>query len=102
MTEFQEKIFNQLEKVPPGKVTTYGQLAERAGSPGASRAVGTAMKKDVASDYPCWRVVGADGSLHESAFGGPDDQREKLKEEGVEFADTETVDLERSLFQHRS
>lgn len=99
MTEFQEKLFNQLEKIPEGKVTTYGQLAELVGSSGASRAVGNAMKKDVAADYPCWRVVGSDGSLHVSAYGTEDDQREKLKEEDVPFQNESTVDLETALYQ---
>lgn len=94
LTDFQENLFGALENVPEGKVVSYGQLAELAGSPGASRAAGSAMKKDVAADYPCWRVVGADGSLHESAFGGPDAQREKLEEEGVTFEDENTVDLD--------
>jgi len=99
MTEFQEKLFNQLENVPEGKVTTYGQLAELVGSSGASRAVGNAMKKDVAADYPCWRVVGSDGSLHVSAYGSEDDQREKLTEEGVPFKNETTVDLDAALFK---
>jgi O-6-methylguanine DNA methyltransferase len=99
MTEFQEKLFNQLEEIPTGNVTTYGQLAELVGSSGASRAVGNAMKKEIAADYPCWRVVGSDGSLHESAFGDADDQREKLKEEGVTFVDEETVDLDECLYE---
>lgn len=99
MTEFQEKLFNQLEDIPAGKVTTYGQLAELVGSSGASRAVGNAMKKEIAADYPCWRVVGADGSLHVSAYGDEDDQREKLKEEGVTFEDEDTVDLDACLYE---
>lgn len=96
LTDFQENLFGALETVPEGKVVSYGQLADMAGSPGASRAAGSAMKKDVAADYPCWRVVGADGSLHESAIGGPDAQREKLEAEGVTFKDEETVDLDAS------
>lgn len=99
MTEFQEKLFTQLEEIPAGQVTTYGQLAELVGSAGASRAVGNAMKKDIAADYPCWRVVGSDGSLHMSAFGDENEQREKLQEEGVVFKNENTVDLEESLYE---
>lgn len=99
LTDFQEKIFSKLNEVPEGKVVTYGQLAELVGSAGAQRAVGSAMKKDVAGDYPCWRVVGADGSLHESAVGGPEEQRRRLKEEGATFADEDTVDLDASQYQ---
>lgn len=99
LTDFQERLFGALEEVPKGKVVSYGQLAEMAGSSGASRAAGSAMKKEVAADYPCWRVVGADGSLHESAIGGPEEQRKRLEEEGVEFADAETVDLDASGYE---
>lgn len=99
LTDFQERLFGALENVPEGKVVSYGQLADMAGSSGASRAAGSAMKKDVAADYPCWRVVGADGSLHESAVGGPEEQRERLEDEGVEFADENTVDLDASGFE---
>jgi len=96
LTDFQQNLFSTLEEVPEGQVVSYGQLAELAGSPGASRAAGSAMKKDVAAEYPCWRVVGADGSLHESAVGGPEEQRSRLKEEGVTFKDEDTVDLDES------
>jgi methylated-DNA-protein-cysteine methyltransferase-like protein len=99
LTDFQERLFGALEEVPEGKVVSYGQLAEMAGSSGASRAAGSAMKKDLAADYPCWRVVGADGSLHESAIGGPEEQRVRLEEEGVVFADENTVDLEVSGYE---
>lgn len=99
LTEFQERLLGQLEEVPEGRVVTYGQLAEMAGSPGAARAAGSAMKKPVAADYPCWRVVGSDGSLHESAVGDADEQSRRLREEGVPFADDGTVDLERGQYR---
>jgi methylated-DNA-protein-cysteine methyltransferase-like protein len=102
LTEFQEKLVDALQSVPEGKVVTYGQLAEMAGSPGAARAAGSAMKKDFASDYPCWRVVGSDGALHESAIGGPEKQREKLEEEGATFVDEDTIDMETSQYEHSS
>ncbi|MFB6347724.1 MAG: MGMT family protein [bacterium] len=99
LTDFQERLFSALEDVPEGKVVTYGQIASMAGSSGAARAAGSAMKKEVAADYPCWRVVGSDGSLHESAVGGPEEQRTRLEDEGVSFKDENTVDLETSQYQ---
>lgn len=100
LTDFQQQLFQTLEEVPEGKVVSYGQLADLVGSPGASRAVGSAMKKDVAADYPCWRVVGADGSLHPSAVGDEDEQRRRLEEEGVPFVDENTVDLDRAAYEN--
>lgn len=99
LTEFQETLYGALDTVPEGRVVTYGQLAEMAGSPGAARAAGSAMKKPPASEHPCWRVVGSDGSLHESAAGGPADQRRRLEEEGVPFEDEDTVDLEQARYR---
>lgn len=99
LTEFQETLYGALDTVPEGRVVTYGQLAEMAGSPGAARAAGSAMKKPAASEHPCWRVVGSDGSLHESAVGGPDEQRRRLREEGVPFEEDDTVDLERGQYR---
>jgi methylated-DNA-protein-cysteine methyltransferase-like protein len=101
LTDFQQKLVSKLEEIPEGNVVSYGQLAELVGSPGASRAVGSAMKRDFAADYPCWRVVGADGSLHESAIGGPEEQRKRLEAEGVTFKDEHTVDLDESGYTEK-
>lgn len=99
LTDFQERLFTALEDVPEGKVVTYGQIADLAGSSGAARAAGSAMKKEVAADYPCWRVVGSDGSLHESAVGGPEEQKKRLENEGVAFEDESTVDMDESQYE---
>lgn len=61
-TPFQKKIYDELLKVPYGQTISYGQLAERTGSKGASRAVGQAMRKNpVPLIIPCHRVIGSDG-----------------------------------------
>ncbi|MFA5167032.1 MAG: methylated-DNA--[protein]-cysteine S-methyltransferase [Candidatus Omnitrophota bacterium] len=61
-TPFQKKIYQVLGKVPAGKVITYGELARRAGYPGAARAVGSAMKKNrLPIVIPCHRVIPASG-----------------------------------------
>ena len=63
-TPFQRKVYALLRKVPVGKTVTYGDLAKRAGLPGAARAVGTAMKKNrLPIVIPCHRVIKSDGSL---------------------------------------
>lgn len=61
-TPFQREVYTALRKVPAGKAVTYGELAKRAGYPGAARAVGTAMKKNrLPIVIPCHRVVPASG-----------------------------------------
>ncbi len=47
--------------LPPGDVTTYGEVAAAAGYPGAARAVGNVLR--TVPDLPWWRVVSASGSL---------------------------------------
>ncbi|NTV30361.1 MGMT family protein [candidate division WWE3 bacterium] len=85
--KFTEAIYELLRTVPQGKVVTYGDLAKAAGSPGAARAVGLAMKNNPDAPHtPCHRVVAADGSLHGySGAGGVNRKREMLIAEGVEF-----------------
>ena len=63
-TSFQKKVLRELQKVPPGKTTTYGELAKKAGSARAARAVGSVMNKNrIPILLPCHRVVGASGAL---------------------------------------
>ena len=63
-SEFARKVWRTLRKVPPGTVVTYGELALKAGRPGAARAVGRAMAANpVPLIVPCHRCVGSDGSM---------------------------------------
>lgn len=59
MLTFTQKVLNVVRKIPKGKTMTYGEVAKRAGSPGASRAVGSIMKNNFLPDVPCHRVVPA-------------------------------------------
>ena len=68
-TTFQRRVWQQLRAIPYGGTSTYGEIAERLGSPGASRAVGLANNRNpVPIIVPCHRVVGVDGAL--VGFGG--------------------------------
>ncbi len=68
-TEFQKKVWRALAAIPFGETVTYGELARRAGSPAAARAVGAACGSNpVPLIIPCHRAVGSDGSL--TGFGG--------------------------------
>ena len=84
---FRDKIYILTNKIPKGKVATYGQLAELAGSPGAARAVGMCMKHNPNAPYtPCHRVVASDGKLTGySADGGLRKKKQMLMAEGVKF-----------------
>ena len=63
-TAFQQRVWRELQRIPRGETITYGEVAERIGSPGAVRAVGTACGANlVALLVPCHRVVRGDGGL---------------------------------------
>lgn len=69
-TAFQRRVWAELVKIPAGTTVTYGELARRAGRPGAARAVGSAVGRNpVSIVVPCHRVVGSDGALTGYAGG---------------------------------
>ena len=69
LTPFQTKILVATAKIPFGAVSTYQQIARRAGNEKASRAAGGALNQNpIPIVVPCHRVVGADGSL--TGYGG--------------------------------
>lgn len=62
---FTEKVYEVVAHIPKGKVLTYKEVAQLAGSPQASRAAGMAMKCNPdTTKVPCHRVVASDGSMH--------------------------------------
>ena len=95
-----EKIYEQVRKIPKGKVATYGQIAIMAGNPRWSQIVGYALHSNPESGViPCHRVVNKEGKLAKAfAFGGENVQRDMLEKEGVVFLDEDTVDLEKCRF----
>ena len=63
-TDFEVRVWQALLKIPPGRVTTYGGIAEQLGMPKAARAVGAAVGRNPLSFVvPCHRVVGKSGAL---------------------------------------
>ncbi|PTL60697.1 cysteine methyltransferase [Paraconexibacter algicola] len=81
-SDWRSRILARVERVPPGFVTTYGDV-----SPGAPRQGGAALR-GAGDRVPWWRVVRADGSL---AVG--DRQRALLEAEDVPFLPSGRVDL---------
>ncbi len=65
-----------IQALEPGEVVTYGEVAARAGRPGAARAVGNILSR--AEGLPWWRVVRAGGHLAKG-----DRQADLLRREGV-------------------
>jgi alkylated DNA nucleotide flippase Atl1 len=91
---FMEAVWALVRRVPDGRATTYGQLAEAYyGVARGARRVGQAMAR-CPGDVPWWRVVHADGSMKGSA--GSDEQRARLAEEGVPLTVDGRVDWARA------
>jgi AraC family transcriptional regulator of adaptative response/methylated-DNA-[protein]-cysteine methyltransferase len=76
-TAFQEAVWRELRKIPPGETRSYAEIAAAIGHPKAVRAVGTANGDNhVCVLIPCHRVIRSDGSL--GGYGGGLDRKKKL------------------------
>ena len=85
--EFQRKVYAVTRAIPPGRTLTYGEVAQRIGEPGASRAVGQALGLNpFAPVVPCHRVLAAGGrSGGFSAEGGAHTKLRMLEIERARF-----------------
>jgi methylated-DNA-[protein]-cysteine S-methyltransferase len=82
-TPFQQRVWQEIARIPFGETLSYAQLAARAGAPGSARAAGAATGRNPHSIVvPCHRVVGTDGSLTGYA-GGLERKTRLLEIEGV-------------------
>ena len=69
-TDFQKKVWQQLQQIPFGKTTSYQAMANLLGDPKVIRAAASANGKNpIAIIIPCHRVIGSDGSLTGYAGG---------------------------------
>lgn len=59
---FSSRVFAIVGRIPKGEMLTYKEVARRAGSPRAFRAVGNILNKNFNPDIPCHRVVRSDGT----------------------------------------
>jgi methylated-DNA-[protein]-cysteine S-methyltransferase len=76
-TEFQQKVWDELRRIPFGETISYGELARRIEQPAASRAVGRANGQNpISIIVPCHRVIGANGTL--TGYGGGLDRKRWL------------------------
>lgn len=79
---FKEKVFEVVRKIPKGKTLTYKEVAHRAGSKGAARAVGSILKTNFDPNIPCHRVIRSDGVIGEYNRGKKN-KIKLLKKEGA-------------------
>lgn len=91
-----KRIYEAVKRIPKGRVATYSQVAAMAGNPRMCRAVGNALHHNPDPEHvPCYRVVNAKGELSGAfAFGGADEQANRLRADGIEVTDNR-VDLKK-------
>ena len=101
---FNEKIYKIVCQIPKGKVASYGQIAALAGYPRAARAVGYALHANPKPGIiPCHRVVNKKGRVAPAfAFGGPEEQANLLRAEGVVVSETGYVNMKQYLWHPSS
>ncbi|MBI2166622.1 MAG: methylated-DNA--[protein]-cysteine S-methyltransferase [Candidatus Omnitrophica bacterium] len=68
---FGERVLSRLRRVPWGRTASYGDLAQTAGAPGASRAVGQVLRSNrLPVVLPCHRIIRKSGALGGFSRGG--------------------------------
>jgi methylated-DNA-protein-cysteine methyltransferase-like protein len=100
--DFYQKVYDVVAEIPPGKVTTYGSIAGYLGVRSGARMVGYALNNLLNSkdgeEYPAHRVVNRLGQLTGRAYFPGDAMRERLDQEGVDFTEEYTVDIDKHFW----
>jgi methylated-DNA-protein-cysteine methyltransferase-like protein len=97
MTDFSRKVIALIQKIPRGKVATYGQIAKLAGNPYGSRGVAWILNSSSKKHRLPWqRVLSSKGkiSLPQGSLAA-NAQKRKLEREGVRVGPNLSVDLKR-------
>ena len=100
MTEFTDRVLSVVRRIPIGRVATYGEIARRAGRPGAARAVGNIMRDCRRADVPCHRVIAAGGRV--GGYGGSEAlKRALLVAEGIRVSGGRVREFDRVRWSGR-
>jgi methylated-DNA-protein-cysteine methyltransferase-like protein len=97
---FPQRVWQIVAAIPPGSVTTYGEVARLAGSPRAARQVGGVLRRlPEGSTLPWHRVVNRQGQI---SLTGPDLQRQRqaLLADGVQVTGSGEIDLARYRWRY--
>ncbi len=101
--DFYRRVYRVVRRIPTGKVTTYGAIAEQIGARSSSRMVGYALHGVAGDmDIPCHRVVNRNGELTgKMHFATPTLMRDLLESEGVTFRG-DAVDMKLHFWQPKA
>ena len=100
-TSFDQRVYALVAQIPPGRLATYGQIAELLGCWGCARQVGWALRRlPLPSAVPWQRVVNASGRISFSPAREGSDwmQRQLLIEEGIPVSEQGALPLRRYLW----
>ena len=95
--DFYLRVWDLVQMIPKGRVSSYGAIAKFLGTGRSSRMVGYAMNASHASEsaVPAQRVVNRNGMLSgKHHFSSPERMREMLEQEGIEVVDDKVVRFE--------
>jgi len=90
LNPFFEQVYAIVERIPRGKVASYGQIAWMLGRPRSARAVGWAMRH-CPENLPWQRVVKADGNITGGSYA--ESRKELLISEGITFLPDGRIDM---------
>ena len=98
--EFRNRVLEIVEKIPHGRVATYGNVALMAGYPRRARHVGHLLRgiSEGEESIPWQRVVNSSGKLSTYKIGTGDLQKKLLEAEGIMFSKSGTLELKRLLW----
>ena len=91
---YYDDVYELVQRIPPGKVSTYGRIAQQTAVPRGARGVGWALAgltPELALKVPWWRVINAAGRISNQVNASL--QRDLLEAEGVRFDERGYVDL---------
>lgn len=99
MNELEQRVYQQLLKVPKGKVTTYGELAKAVGLENGQRLIGQIMNKNpFPVIIPCHRVVKSDGKVG-GYYYGEKVKSKMLSDEGIFIKNGKIQEWEKTVFR---
>lgn len=97
---YYDDVYEIVKRIPPGKVSTYGRIAQITPVPRGARGVGWALAglgPERHREVPWWRVINAAGRISNEFNAAL--QRELLEAEGIRFDERGYVDLKRFLWE---
>ncbi len=101
-SDFYERVYAIVSEIPPGRVTTYGAIAQTLGVGSGARMVGYALNNLLQNPdgekYPAHRVVNRLGQLTGRGYFPEDSMREKLQQEQIEFTYEYTVNIKKHFW----